>query len=419
MFKVDGKRALRDLQTLARIGKFKSGVNRPIFSPQDMKARNWLVDRLGEVGLETEIDGIGNVIGRSPRASKVFLLGSHIESQPKAGWLDGALGVVYGLEVARALNEAGIDAAIGVDVAAWADEEGYFGHYLGSLSFCKGLSEETIDAAVDRGGRGSLRSMLEHVGLADRPRPRLDKARTLGYLEAHIEQGPVLDRSGDRIGVVTAIVGSWQYRVEFAGEQNHAGTTPMAIRADAGQAMCEFRTALDAKFRTIASPQTVWTVSRMTVEPGIQSIIPGKAEMLLQIRDTDRKLMEALDREIFALADKMSAAGPCTVTAHAASKSMPATMDARLQDALTSAADSLAPGAWRSMHSGAGHDAQILALQVPSAMMFVPSINGISHHWLEDTKHDDIVLGCNVFGTAVASLIAEASRKSALLSASA
>ena len=212
-------------------------------------------------------------------AGAKLLLGSHVETQPHAGWLDGALGVIYGLEVARTLGG-------GIDVAAWADEEGHFGSFIGSRSFCGLLSEAEIDACHDREGT-TLRDALAQAGFAGRPRAEVDPARYRGYLEAHIEQGAELEDTGKRIGIVTAIVGSHRFRIVFDGVQNHAGTTRMAVRKDAGVALVKLASAIYQRFPEVAGPRTVWTTGRILLDPGAPSIVPGHAEMLFQFRDTD------------------------------------------------------------------------------------------------------------------------------------
>ena len=203
MPRIDAARLLKDLRDLARIGAWKTGVHRPTYSADDMTARHWLATRLTEAGLTPEIDGIGNVIGRTSAAVPKLLLGSHLETQPHAGWLDGAMGVIYGLEVARTL---GPTLGQQIEVGAWADEEGHFGNFLGSRSFVRGIDGTEIAATVNRHNGEKLADALAHAGLADRPRAKLDPARYRGYLEAHIEQGDELDSSGLRLGVVTSIV---------------------------------------------------------------------------------------------------------------------------------------------------------------------------------------------------------------------
>jgi N-carbamoyl-L-amino-acid hydrolase len=397
MSNIDGARLLGDLQTLRSIGTYRTGVHRPTYSPEDIEARHWLAARMTEAGLNAEIDGIGNVIGRGHGEGPFLLLGSHLETQSHAGWLDGAMGVIYGLEVARALGH-------GIDVAAWADEEGHYGSFLGSRSFCGLVDEAELDAARNRADGTPLRAALQRAGLAGRPRAAVDPGRYRGYLEAHIEQGEELETSGKRVGVVTAIVGSRQFRITFEGVQNHAGTTRMAVRRDAGVALVRLAGAIDRRFPQVAGPRTVWTTGRITLEPGAPSIVPGRAEMLFQFRDTDPAILDLLLRELEALVAE-AGQGPCQVTLTPLSRSVPEAMDAGFQDVLHRAAEHYATGLVVRMPSGAGHDAQILAKTMPAAMLFVPSIGGISHHWAEDTSEADIVLGCAVFADAAAEIL--------------
>ncbi len=225
---VDGARVLADLNALRAIGAYKTGVHKPTFSEPHMRSLQWLAQRLSEAGLVAAIDGIGNVLGTSPKPGPKLLAGSHLESQNFAGWLDGPLGVVYALEAARLINPDP-NANGAVEVAAWCDEEGHFGSFLGSRSYAGGVTEADIDAARDRSSGRTMRDALRDVGLADRQRARAEPGRHIGYIEAHIEQGETLESSGLKIGIVTSIVGIWQYRISFSGEQNHAGTTRMAF----------------------------------------------------------------------------------------------------------------------------------------------------------------------------------------------
>ena len=283
---VDGARVLADLNTLRSIGAYKSGVHKPTFSEPHLRSLQWLVQQLPEAGLAGDIDGIGNVVGSSTKAGPKLLAGSHLESQNFAGWLDGPLGVVYALEAARVINsDSSIKGA--VEVAAWCDEEGHFGHFLGSRSYVGAVTEADIDAARDRNSDRTMREALASAGLADRPRARSERGRHIGYLEAHIEQGQSLESDALKIGIVTSIVGIWQYRITFTGEQNHAGTTRMAIRKDAGLALAKFCVDIDDRFPALCGPRTVWTTGRITLDPGAPSIIPGAAEMRFQIRDDE------------------------------------------------------------------------------------------------------------------------------------
>jgi beta-ureidopropionase / N-carbamoyl-L-amino-acid hydrolase len=397
MSRIDEKRLLDELRTLRSIGAYRTGVHRPTYSPQDIEARHWFAARLTEAGLEAEIDGIGNVIGRGRGEGPFLLIGSHLETQSHAGWLDGAMGAMYGLEVARALGR-------GIDVAGWADEEGHYGSFLGSRSFCGLVDETELDGCHNRDDGTPLRAALQRAGLAGRPRAMIDPARYRGYLEAHIEQGEELDSAGKRLGVVTSIVGARNYLITFEGVQNHAGTTRMAVRRDAGVALVRLASAIDRRFPHIAGPRTVWTTGRITVQPGAPSIVPGRAEMLFQFRDTDPAMLDRLAQELDALVAE-AAKGPCDVTLTALSRSTPTAMDAGFQDVLERVAERDAPGLVERMPSGAGHDAQIVAKCLPAAMLFVPSIGGVSHHWTEDTSEADIALGCAVLADAAAEIL--------------
>ncbi|MCC8952618.1 Zn-dependent hydrolase [Bradyrhizobium sp. Pear77] len=392
----DGKRVLADLNALRAIGAYKTGVHKPTFSEPHLRSLDWLAAQLPDADLTATIDGIGNVFGTSAKAGPKLLAGSHLESQNHAGWLDGPLGVIYALEAARVINgDPGISGA--VEVAAWCDEEGHFGSFLGSRSFAGTVTEADIDAARDRSSDRTMRAALRDAGFAGRPRLSAEPGRHIGYLEAHIEQGDTLESSRLKIGVVTSIVGIWQYRITFTGEQNHAGTTRMAVRRDAGLALARFCVAIDDSFPALCGPRTVWTTGRITLDPGAPSIIPGHADMLFQIRDDNPEVIARLEAHLHRLAEEATAQGRCGVKVERIRTGVPAMMTPVFQDAIEAASAACAGGKSIRMPSGAGHDAQVLATIMPAAMLFVPSIGGISHHWSENTDDADIVTGAAVF----------------------
>ena len=396
LFKADGARVLADLNALRAIGAYKSGVHRPTFSEPHIHALNWLAQKLPDARLTPEIDGIGNVFGVSTKAGSKLLAGSHLESQNFAGWLDGPLGVIYALEAARVINhDPGIKGA--VEVVCWCDEEGHFGHFLGSRSFVGDVTEQEIDAARDRTDGRPLREAIDAAGLADRPRKIAQTGRHIGYLEAHIEQGRTLEGSHLSIGIVTSIVGIWQYRITFTGEQNHAGTTPMKDRKDAGLALARLCVAIDDRFPARAGPRTVWTTGRVALDPGAPSIIPGRAEMLFQIRDDNPDVVERLEDLLREIAAAIGDLSGCSVEVTRLRTGKPAMMNANFQHVIEQAASTFAGAKSIRMPSGAGHDAQVLATIMPAGMLFVPSIGGISHHWNENTDDADIVTGAEVF----------------------
>jgi len=404
MPRIDGARVIADLKRLAEFGRYETGVDRPTYSETDVASRHWLAEKFAEADLEPAIDGIGNVFGYAKDANRRLLIGSHSETQPKGGWLDGALGVIYALEVARAFRGDPSLAGLGIDCVAWADKEGHYGNMLGSRSFTGALTEAEIDRCRSRDGV-ALRDALKAAGFAGRPRIAVEKGRYLGYLEAHIEQGDTLDSSGLRIGVVEGIVGIWNYRVVLEGQQNHAGTTQMARRKDAGVAMVRLATAIHDHFAGIAGKRTVWTIGRMLLDPNAPSVVPGRAEMQVQFRDTDEAILtrfaEAL-QELCAAADRN---GPCRCTVEGMSKTEPRLMDDAFETAIEAAAEAHVPGGHLRMPSGAGHDAQVISHKLRAGMMFIPSLKGISHHWSEDTREEDIVLGAQVFADAAAAIL--------------
>jgi N-carbamoyl-L-amino-acid hydrolase len=397
---IDGERVVADLKRLAEFGRYKTGVHRPTYSPVDVESRHWLAGKFREAGLDPVIDGIGNVIGRNHSAECRLLVGSHSETQPYGGWLDGALGVIYGLELARAFAEDPECGGLGIEVASWADEEGHYSYFLGSRSFTEALLEDEIDHIRGRDDGTPLRAVLERAGFAGRPRERVEPGRHVGYLEAHIEQGDTLDTSDLRIGVVESIVGIWGHRVSLIGEQNHAGTTRMARRKDAGAAMVRLAARIHDRFPEIAGPHTVWTIGRMLIEPNAPSVIPGRAEMQVQFRDADPERLRLFEKTLTDLVAEADHAGPCRAEIEPTMRTEPRPMDPGFQAEIEAAAGRHAPRMHMRLPSAAGHDAAILSYRMPAGMMFIPSLGGISHHWSEDTKEEDIVLGAEVFADA-------------------
>jgi N-carbamoyl-L-amino-acid hydrolase len=401
MPRADTDRFLRDLNDLRKIGAYRSGVHRPTYSPQDMESRRWLMERMTEIGLEASIDGIGNVFGRHRGEGPHLLAGSHIESQNQAGWLDGALGVVSALALARA--------GLPVDVCAFADEEGHFeGGFLGSRSIIGELSEEEIDRSRSRNDGTPLRDALTAAGLAGLPRMQIGPSRYKGFFEMHIEQGTQLEGNNLRVGVVTGIVAIWQWRLVVTGQQDHAGGTTMAERRDAGLTAVRLLAAIDREFPRVCGPRSTWTAGRMVLEPGAPSIIPGRADVLFQFRDVSMDVLRRMEATLCALVQESNRRERCQTELVSISKATPALCDANTMRALSEAAEALAPGAWQAMPSGAGHDAQYIAKTMPASMLFVPSIGGISHHWAEDTKEEDLALGVEVLTEGAARFLAQA-----------
>src|SRR6185436_9194914 len=349
MPRIDPHRLLADLRTLRSIGAKGPGVVRPAFSAADMEARRWLSQRYAEAGLEPAIDGAGNVFGRSRGAGKALLIGSHSDTQPTGGWLDGALGVIYALEVVRTLAADEATRAFAVDAVSFQDEESRFIGCLGSRSLIGALTPELEQGAADRDGV-KLGDALREAGVADAPRLRLAPERYAGFLEAHIEQGPTLEDTGKKIGVVSGIVGLRGVRFVFRGQQNHAGTTMMARRRDAATALYELAHRINQEFPKVAAERSVWTMGRARIEPNATSIVPGYAELDLQFRDASEAPLEVFEAIATRLVEEINARGGVRIEASRTRAPVaPSWMDAGLQEHIAASAERHAPGKWQRM----------------------------------------------------------------------
>lgn len=387
-------RFLADLERLRHFGAagVGKGVVRPAYTAPDVEARDWLAARMTEAGLAPRFDAMGNLFGLADGPS--LLLGSHSDSQPTGGWLDGALGVIAALEVARASREAGGPA---ISVVSFEDEEGRFGVTTGSAVWSGGLSLAEADVLTDHDGVSLAQA---RAILGDRVGPDIDPAQFTGFVEMHIEQGPTLDTVGEQIGVVTEIVGIRDRVITLTGQQNHAGTTPMALRRDAFQGLAAFNARLNERFRNVVTPQTVWTIGHVSVGPNASSIVPGEVRFSMQWRDGDPDRLGRMEEIIESTVQEIASDMGLAVAFGPLLGLEPVKMDADLRARLEQAADMIAPGAWRTMPSGALHDATNLSRLMPVAMLFVPSIGGISHAFEEDTDEQDLVAGLRVLAHA-------------------
>ena len=369
------------------------GVVRPAYSSADIAAREWLMERMADAGLKVEVDPMGNLFGLATGPS--LLLGSHSDSQPEGGWLDGALGVIAGLEIARASIAAG---GPPVSVVSFQDEEGRFGVTTGSAVWAGHLTQQQADGLSDHSGvpLQSARALM-----ADMVTGPVDPSQFTGFIEMHIEQGPNLDAAGQQIGVVSDIVGIRDMKITFEGQQNHAGTTPMHLRKDAFQALSAFNVALIDQFQNVVTPQTVWTIGHVSMHPNASSIVPGRVIFSMQWRDADPDRLSRMEDIIRDTARQTAKNRQLEVSFGQMLGLQPVSMDATLQQALKSSAAQHVPDGWREMPSGALHDATNVAQLMPVAMLFVPSISGISHAFEEDTREADLVTGLTVLNDAV------------------
>ena len=400
---LDVDRAIADLRELAEIGKFETGVHRPAMTDADADARRWLLKAFQDAGFEAEIDGVGTVFGRAPNASATILLGSHSDTVPFGGWLDGAMGCIFALAVARARQTTHPGVAVGVDVVSFCDEEGTFMACGGSRVFCGEIGREDIGQARNaEGARFSDR--LAALGLAGRPLAKLDPSRHRAFLEAHIEQGPRLIEGGVNVGAVSGIVGLRRRRVTFYGRADHAGTTPMAMRQDAGAAMHAFAVAVRETLLRAGSPDSVCNIGVVSVKPGAANVVPHEAEIVVEFRDLSTEVMERMDAALVALAAERDGADGVRIESAIIGGIAPTTMNERLIEAIETAAAEEGASCLR-LQSGAGHDAMIVGRRIPAAMLFAPSLGGRSHHISEDTDESDLRRALRVYARTADSLL--------------
>jgi N-carbamoyl-L-amino-acid hydrolase len=346
-------------------------VDRVAGSPADVEARLWLRGRLQAAGLEARADEINNVFGRLPGSSAPWLLvGSHTDTVPAGGRLDGAYGVIAALETLRALNKSGHPAASKVEVVSFHDEEG----------------------VVGSGGLTGSRSLLRHAHAGE----------LSGYLEIHIEQGPVLEAAGDEVGVVVGIVGIRRLNVLMLGEANHAGTTPYSARSDAGAAAAKLAWQVREILQR-TDPTMVGNVGVIGFEPGSPNVVPGKATLVVEMRSMSDDSLDQAAEAIEAAATAAATDFACKASVEVGLRIEPVQMDPGVVDALSRVCER-SGRPWRRMSSGAGHDAGAMATRVPAGMLFVPSHGGVSHSPLEHTDDRLLVQGCRLLVAAVLAL---------------
>ena len=398
--RINGERLLADLATLARIGGTEAGgVSRPAYGDFDIAARAAVREMMTAAGLTPRVDAAGNTFAR--RAGRQsdrppIIIGSHTDTVPDGGRFDGALGVMAALEVARTIAEREVPMRHPLEVVDFQNEEGGL---IGSKIVAGRFTDDALDLVTTSG-----RTIANGITLLGGNPARLDDARLApgsiaGYLELHIEQGRVLERAGADIGVVEGLVGIRYWEVTFDGVASHAGTTPMADRHDALLAAARFVHAVHAMVTSIPG-RHVGTVGRLRVFPGGANVIPGKVVLTLELRDLDPAVIEALFARIEPEGRRIANATGTKVSFEATLTNAPSPTDGRVRDAVTHAARDLGLRP-HAMVSGAGHDAQNMAGIGPSGMLFVPSVNGISHSPAELTEDHDIVNGANALLGAV------------------
>jgi N-carbamoyl-L-amino-acid hydrolase len=395
VIEINAERFILSLNKLREFGKsgVGKGVVRPAYSLSDIAARDWIAEQMQLAGLKVNFDPLGNLFGLASMDS--ILLGSHTDSQPEGGWLDGSLGVMAALEIARSVKEQG---GPPVSIVNFQDEEGRFGVTTGSAVWSGNASIAEADQFKDVNGI----SLKEARGLmGERCADFVSPDQFKGFIEMHIEQGPQLDIKGQQIGIVSSIVGIRDMKITFQGEQNHAGTTPMQVRKDAFQSLSLFNNMLNQRLRNIVTPQTVWTIGQVIIHPNAPSIVPGQVTFSMQWRDAELDRLLRIDDIVRSAALDVAKEMEVSVSFGTMLGLDPVEMDKNLMGALEYAANKTVGSQWSKMHSGALHDATNVARLMPTAMLFVPSISGISHSFDENTDDPDLISGIRVLATAV------------------
>ena len=397
--RINFERLKQNLDELSNIGRASDhGIYRMAFSDGDMAARRWLSAQIEAAGLTLHQDGAANLGARLNWRDDlpVVMTGSHIDTVPGAGHLDGALGVICGLEALRTLHESGIPLTHPVELVAFSDEEGRFGGLLGSQSLCGLLTPEAILAAEDLNGVRLTEAMsLQGLNAMDALSAQRDPGSIKAFVELHIEQGPVLDHRGLQLGVVEAITGLFKWNVHLIGVANHAGTTPMELRHDAFQGLAELSAQIDRVLEEHGTPNSRTTIGRVVLHPGAANVVPGEAEFTLEVRDTDpgvlTDLADAYRRTLSAIARRRGLMFEYEILSDIA----PVPCAHLVRHAVEQSVEALGIRATH-INSGAAHDAQVIAGIAPAGMVFVPSKEGRSHSSAEWTAWNDIEAGANV-----------------------
>lgn len=406
MVKVDSSlrinldRLMSDIAALSQFGRDQSGgITRKSFTPAYHRATEWLIQQMNAAGLSARVDAAGNLIGRTgPKTGPVVMTGSHIDTVRNGGPLDGALGVLAGVEVARVIEEHRIPLRLPLEVLSFVDEEGAYLSLFGSTAIAGTAIEENVANAIDGNGNALL-NVSPTLG-AD-IRGYADAAYAPGsikkFVELHIEQGPALEAAGIDIGVVDGIVCLQNIDYRFIGMSNHAGTTPMHLRKDAFRCACEFVTGAYALLaeEELANPSTRMTFGTCSIKPGYSNVIASEALVRMDSRDLDQRNSERLAQRVAEVACETARKYQVDVEIDEKSVNPPARTAPAVMSDIEQVAEQLGYS-HMVMSSGAGHDSQAMSHVTDVGMIFVPSIKGLSHHPDEWTSPQDLEKGCNV-----------------------
>jgi N-carbamoyl-L-amino-acid hydrolase len=397
---IDGGRLWSSLMELAKIGATpKGGVRRVTLTPADREGRERFALWCREAGLELRVDAIGNMFARrtgSDAGAAPVLMGSHLDTQPNGGRFDGAYGVMAGLEVVRALNDAGVMTRVPLEVACWTNEEGsrFVPTMMGSGVFTGVYPVEQVLGNKDTDGI-SVREALEATGYRGEARPH----KVGAYFEAHIEQGPVLEDTRTTIGVVQGALGQRWFDVLITGQDAHAGPTPMHLRKDALLAAAQLTLEVN-RIATRFPDSARGTVGHVQVKPNSRNVIPGEVRMTVDLRNARDATLSSMKQELERTASAIARDCRVRIETKEVVYFPPSEFAPELVERVRAAAKRLG-FTYRDIVSGAAHDAVYLARVAPTAMVFVPCEGGISHNEIENARPEDLAAGCSVMLDAV------------------
>jgi len=398
MLTIDQNRLFADIEAFGRMGRTPSrGVSRPAMSPADLQARALFRTCVEAAGLQFRQDGAGNLSAILPADDPdvpTLLAGSHLDSVPNGGRFDGALGVLAALESLRTIKETGLHLPVHLEAISFTDEEGAVLGLLGSQAVAGQLTPEHLDQA--RGGQEQLEAGLRRLGITRQSilAARRDPAKLVAFVELHIEQGTRLEQAGIDIGVVTSIVGIRSHWLRFVGQAAHAGATPMHRRADALWGAAAFVQRARDLVTTRFSPG-VMNCGQLHAQPGAFNIVPAEVRLALEFRHGTESQLDEMEGALLGLAEEIAREHSLSVEATPADHCLAAPLDESVMQAIERATTNLGLRHVRLV-SFAGHDTQAMSRITPSAMLFVPSVAGISHNPQEFTRPVDVVNGANV-----------------------
>ncbi|MGB9765434.1 MAG: Zn-dependent hydrolase [Candidatus Saccharicenans sp.] len=398
MIKVNFERLVKDINDLSDFGRDqRGGISRPSFSLPDLEARKWLKGRIEEAGLIYRQDGAGNIFGRLPgNSSQVVLAGSHLDTVINGGPYDGSVGVLAALEALRRIKEENLKLNKTLEVVSFTDEEGNLtGDFLGSRSFTGQLKKEILKNARTQFGR-TLEEVLAKAGLSVESLLQASKERpeVAAFLELHIEQGPVLEEEGVPIGLVSSIAGKRYYQATFVGRAGQAGTTPLELRQDAFIGLADFALRATQLVAKKFYGNTI-TIGRVWLKPGVFSTIPGEADFSLDLRSQLPEQLREMEKEILSLAEEIASTRGLSFYAGLVDSTEPVIIPDSILEKLKNLCQNLGYD-YYILPSGAGHDAQILSSICPVGMIFIPSINGLSHTPEEAINLEDLEKAANL-----------------------